>query len=195
MRFPPRTLATAFLLCTAIAGCLAGDGGGADPVGSAVRCLTDSTVTPADGWASEVSLAIDPNDPDHIVAAANAQGAFAVYTSLDGGANWTAQRFDATALLGQTGAASLSLSDPVVAFSPRAQNITLYLTGGFEGRDDLLLRLGTHSCGASCVYIKRLSDVHLPTLKKLITSSVRHMQALTVTDSRFSRGKAEGRRA
>jgi hypothetical protein len=83
----------------------------------------------------------------------------------------------------------------LVAFSPRKQNITLYLTGGFEGRNDLLSRLGTHSCGASCVYIKRLSDVHLPTLRTLINASVRHMRALTVTDPRFSSGKAEGRRA
>jgi hypothetical protein len=83
----------------------------------------------------------------------------------------------------------------LVAFSPRKQNITLYLTGGFEGRHELLSRLGSHSCGASCVYIKRLSDVHLPTLRKLITSSVRYMQTLTVTDPRFSSGKAEARRA
>ena len=34
--------------------------------------------------------------------------------------------------------------------------------------------LGKHSCGGGCVYIKRLSDVHLPTLKKLVKASVRH---------------------
>ncbi len=62
-----------------------------------------------------------------------------------------------------------------VAFSPRKQNITLYISSGFEGRDELLTRLGKHSCGKGCVYIKRLSDVHLPTLKKLIKASVKHM--------------------
>ena len=61
-----------------------------------------------------------------------------------------------------------------VAFSPRKQNITLYLSSGFEGRDEMLAALGKHSCGKGCVYIKRLSDVHLPTLKKLIKASVKH---------------------
>lgn len=62
-----------------------------------------------------------------------------------------------------------------VAFSPRKQNITLYIATDFEERDDLLAKLGNHSCGKSCVYIKRLSDLHLPTLKKLIKASVKHM--------------------
>ncbi len=61
-----------------------------------------------------------------------------------------------------------------VAFSPRKQNITLYIATGFEERDELLDKLGNHSCGKSCVYIKRLSDVHVPTLKKLIKASVKH---------------------
>ncbi|MEP7342016.1 MAG: DUF1801 domain-containing protein [Acidobacteriota bacterium] len=62
-----------------------------------------------------------------------------------------------------------------VAFSPRKQNITLYIATGFEERDDLLAALGNHSCGKGCVYIKRLSDMHLPTLKKLIKASVKHV--------------------
>jgi hypothetical protein len=60
----------------------------------------------------------------------------------------------------------------VIALSPRKQNITLYLWPQFKGRDDLLASLGKHSCGKGCVYIKRLSDVHVPTLKKLIKASV-----------------------
>jgi hypothetical protein len=62
-----------------------------------------------------------------------------------------------------------------IAFSPRKQNITLYIATEFEGRDELLAALGSHSCGKSCVYIKRLSDVHVPTLKKLINASVKHV--------------------
>jgi len=62
-----------------------------------------------------------------------------------------------------------------IAFSPRKQNITLYIATGFEGREDMLAELGKHSCGKGCVYIKRLSDVHMPTLKKLIKASVKHM--------------------
>lgn len=63
----------------------------------------------------------------------------------------------------------------VIAFSPRKQNITLYLATEFEGRDELLAALGSHSCGKSCLYIKRLSDVHLPTLKKLVKASIKHV--------------------
>ena len=62
----------------------------------------------------------------------------------------------------------------VTAFSPRKQAITLYLSSEFKERDTLLKALGKHSCGGGCVYIKRLSDVHLPTLKKLVKASVRH---------------------
>jgi hypothetical protein len=59
----------------------------------------------------------------------------------------------------------------LTAFSPRKQNITLYL-GHLDEQRDLLDKLGTHSCGKGCLYIKRLSDVHMPTLTKLVKSSV-----------------------
>ena len=59
----------------------------------------------------------------------------------------------------------------LTAFSPRKQNITLYL-GHLGEQRELLDKLGTHSCGKGCLYIKRLSDVHLPTLIKLVKSSV-----------------------
>jgi hypothetical protein len=63
----------------------------------------------------------------------------------------------------------------LTAFSPRKNNITLYVYPGFDGRQELFDRLGTHTCGKGCVYIKRLSDIHMPTLKKLVTASVQHM--------------------
>ena len=59
----------------------------------------------------------------------------------------------------------------LTAFSPRKQNITLYL-GHLEEQRDLLGKLGAHSCSKGCLYIKRLSDVHMPTLTKLVKSSV-----------------------
>ena len=62
----------------------------------------------------------------------------------------------------------------ITAFSPRKTNITLYLSDAFEERPRLLAGLGKHTTGKSCVYIKRLSDVHLPTLRKLVQASVRH---------------------
>ena len=47
---------------------------------------------------------------------------------------------------------------------------------GFEAFPDLMQKLGKHSTGKGCLYIKRLSDVHIPTLKKLITLSVKHLK-------------------
>jgi hypothetical protein len=60
----------------------------------------------------------------------------------------------------------------LIGFSPRKQNITLYIMDGFEEYGELMARLGVHSCAKSCLYIKRLSDVHLPTLKTLVRKSV-----------------------
>ncbi|MGQ0600539.1 MAG: DUF1801 domain-containing protein [Anaerolineales bacterium] len=65
---------------------------------------------------------------------------------------------------------------PLTGFSPRKQNLTVYITSGFEQYDALLEKLGKHACGKSCLYIKRLDEVHLPTLKKLIQQSVKHMR-------------------
>jgi Domain of unknown function (DU1801) len=59
----------------------------------------------------------------------------------------------------------------IIGFSPRKQNLTLYVLNGSAGEDELLQRLGKHSTGKSCLYIKRLDDVDLPTLKKLIKRS------------------------
>lgn len=60
---------------------------------------------------------------------------------------------------------------PRIGFSPRKQNITLYLMCGLKERQDLFEALGKSKCGVGCLYIKRLSDVHVPTLKKLIKAS------------------------
>jgi Domain of unknown function (DU1801) len=64
----------------------------------------------------------------------------------------------------------------LVAFSPRKQNITLYIMPGFKEYGDLRSKLGPHASGKACLHIKRLSDVHVPTLKKLVKRSVDHMR-------------------
>ena len=63
-----------------------------------------------------------------------------------------------------------------VAFSPRKANITLYLTGDVL-QSDLMEKLGKSACGKGCLYIKKLSDVHVPTLKKLIQQTVRQRES------------------
>jgi hypothetical protein len=58
-----------------------------------------------------------------------------------------------------------------VGFSPRKQDLTLYLHCELEKQAALLEKLGKHKIGKSCLYIKKFDDVHLPTLKKLIMTA------------------------
>ncbi len=60
---------------------------------------------------------------------------------------------------------------PLVAFSPRKQNLTLYLLGAGKQHPDLLKKLGPHTTSVGCLYIKRLSDVNLAVLKQLINKT------------------------
>lgn len=62
----------------------------------------------------------------------------------------------------------------MIGFAPRKQNIALYIGSSFPEHDGLLPSLGKHSTGKGCLYIKKLSDVHLPVLEKLVSASVRH---------------------
>lgn len=65
---------------------------------------------------------------------------------------------------------------PLTGFSPRKQSLTMYIMTGFGEYSELMATLGPHSTGKSCLYVKRLSDLHQPTLRKLIAASVRHMR-------------------
>ena len=67
---------------------------------------------------------------------------------------------------------------PIAAFSPRKQDLTVYIMPGFENYPDLMKQLGKHRTGKSCLYIKRLSDIHVPTLKKLIRESIKQMRKI-----------------
>jgi hypothetical protein len=64
----------------------------------------------------------------------------------------------------------------LTGFSPRRQNITLYIMTGFERYGDLLKKLGKHTSGVSCLYIKRLKDVDVKVLKELVSESVKAMK-------------------
>ena len=63
---------------------------------------------------------------------------------------------------------------PLTGFSPRKQNLTLYGLSGFDKHDELMKKLGKHSGGKGCLYIKRLDDIHIPTLKRIVRESVKH---------------------
>lgn len=65
---------------------------------------------------------------------------------------------------------------PLVGYSPRKDNLTLYIMPGFQEYAELLEKLGKHKTGVSCLYIKSLDDVHLPTLKTLVRQSVKQVK-------------------
>ena len=60
----------------------------------------------------------------------------------------------------------------VAGFSPRKSNLTLYITGGVDKHRDLLKKLGKHRTGNVCLYIKKLDDIDLGVLHKLVAKSV-----------------------
>lgn len=63
----------------------------------------------------------------------------------------------------------------IVGFSPRKQNLTLYIMPGFERYEKLMADLGKYKTGKSCLYVKSLDDINLETLKELIIESVSYM--------------------
>ena len=66
-------------------------------------------------------------------------------------------------------------------FSPRKGAMTVYINDGFDEREELLARLGPHTTGAACLYLKRLDAVDLDVLRDLVEASYRH--AVTVVDT------------
>ena len=62
----------------------------------------------------------------------------------------------------------------LTGFSPRKQNLTLYIMDGFKGRAALMKKLGKHKTGKSCLYVKKLEDIEMDVLRELITRSVEH---------------------
>lgn len=63
-----------------------------------------------------------------------------------------------------------------LGLSPRKANLTLYIMSGFSGSDDLLSKLGPHKLGKSCLYIKKLDDIDLEVLKKLVEGSLKSLE-------------------
>lgn len=64
----------------------------------------------------------------------------------------------------------------LTGFSPRKQNLTLYIMPGFDNYLDLLAKLGKHKTSKGCLYINKLADVDLVILEKLIKKSFLEMQ-------------------
>jgi Domain of unknown function (DU1801) len=72
----------------------------------------------------------------------------------------------------------------LAGISPRKQALTLYMCGGWQWNSDLLKKLGKHSLGMGCLYIKRLEDVNAPLLRKLIGDSLKRARKQVQLDAK-----------
>ena len=60
-------------------------------------------------------------------------------------------------------------------FSPRKQNLTIYVMGYLEFYNEILANLGKFKHGKGCLYIKRLEDIDMKVLEELIKTSVKRL--------------------
>jgi len=63
----------------------------------------------------------------------------------------------------------------LTGFSPRKQNLTLYIMAGFRRYEELLASLGKYKTGKACLYIKKLADIDLGVLRELVRQSAEHV--------------------
>jgi hypothetical protein len=70
----------------------------------------------------------------------------------------------------------------VAGFSPRKQNLTVYLTSGVAQHSELLEKLGKFTTGKGCLYIKKLEHVNQDVLRELVKHSVEHMAETNVLE-------------
>ena len=60
----------------------------------------------------------------------------------------------------------------LTGFAARGRELVVYIAPGFEGRDVLLAKLGEHKTGKVCFYIRRLANIDLKVLEKLVARSI-----------------------
>ena len=66
----------------------------------------------------------------------------------------------------------------ITGFSPRKNDLTLYIMPGIDRYKDLAKTLGKHKTGKSCLYIKKLADVDQAVLREIVEESVKHMRSM-----------------
>lgn len=73
----------------------------------------------------------------------------------------------------------------LVGMAPRKGILSLYVLGGWDHNPELLAKLGKHSLGqGNLLHIKRLDDVNLPVLKRLVTASIKRAKRLAQAEAR-----------
>ena len=60
----------------------------------------------------------------------------------------------------------------LAGFSPRKQNLTIYIMGGFQNQEKLLAKIGKAKTSVGCLYVKKLADIDVEVLKEMIQLSV-----------------------
>jgi hypothetical protein len=65
---------------------------------------------------------------------------------------------------------------PMAGFSPRKSSLVIYVTESFDNRVELLSQLGKHTSSKVCLYVKKLSDINLDILEKIIRTAFLNYQ-------------------
>jgi hypothetical protein len=65
---------------------------------------------------------------------------------------------------------------PLVGFSPRKAAISLYVYTGAKQHEHLLTGLGKFKMGKACIYVKKLADINMEALKKLMAATIKFTQ-------------------
>lgn len=65
----------------------------------------------------------------------------------------------------------------LTGFSPRKQNLTLYIMSGFDEYNELLEKLGKYKISKACLYVKKIEDIDLKVLEKIVSLSVKFIKA------------------
>ncbi|TCC15503.1 DUF1801 domain-containing protein [Kribbella sindirgiensis] len=66
---------------------------------------------------------------------------------------------------------------PAAGFAARSAATTVYLNDGVGAHSDLLEKLGPHTTGVGCVYIKNLDDIDLDVLETVVRRSYQTLTA------------------
>jgi len=64
----------------------------------------------------------------------------------------------------------------LIGFSPRKQNLTIYIMSGFDRYEEILKNLGKFKTGKSCLYINKLQEINISTLKELLSESIKYLK-------------------
>jgi hypothetical protein len=63
---------------------------------------------------------------------------------------------------------------PIIGFSPRKAEFVLYLASEFEKKDELLKKFGKHKVGKACIYFKKIADIDVTIMKKMVANSLKN---------------------